>query len=185
MFKIGDKVSFLDEVGEGIITGFPDKKHAMVELNNGLSIPFLLTQLVAVKTIIKKAVIDKPEKKEALKGVKRIVIEKEVAIPQKKSQKNKNTRSYVEEVDLHIEELSDNYNKMTNGQIMEIQLNHFRRKLEQAIQNGNHKIVFIHGVGNGVLKSEIRKLLNSYSGISYHDASFRKYGFGATEVEIY
>ena len=46
------------------------------------------------------------------------------------------------------------------------------------------KIVFIHGVGEGVLKSELQSLLNKYS-VKYYDASYKKYGLGATEVYVY
>jgi dsDNA-specific endonuclease/ATPase MutS2 len=43
------------------------------------------------------------------------------------------------------------------------------------------KIVFIHGVGDGVLKNELRRELGrKYPKYPYQDASFREYGFGAT-----
>lgn len=186
MFKIGDKVRFLDEVGEGTIISFKDKKTAIVELENGLNAPFLISQLVAVKEIINvMPKIEKPEKKEKLKGVQKIILEKENDETPKISQKHKNKRTYALEIDLHIEELMDNYSHLSNGQILEIQLRHFRKNLENAIAQGEKKIIFIHGVGNGVLKTEIRKILSNYDGISFHDASFRKYGFGATEVIIH
>lgn len=186
MFKIGDKVRFLDEVGEGTILSFKDKKTAIVELEDGLSAPFLISQLVAVNEIISNnPKFDKPEKKEKLKGVKRIIIEKEHQQTPKISQKHQKNRKHTLEVDLHIEELIDNYSKLSNGQILEIQLRHFRIHLESAIEKGENSIIFIHGVGNGVLKTEIRKILDTYIGVSYQDASYRKYGFGATEVIIH
>ncbi len=186
MFKIGDKVRFLDEVGEGTILSFKDKKTAIVELENGLSVPFLISQLVASKDIITQTSnFDNPEKKEKIKGIKRIVIEKEQYQIPKISQKHQKNSKQTIEVDLHIEELLDNYTYLNNGQILEIQIQHFRKKLENAIINKQQKIIFIHGVGNGVLKAEIRKILDTYQGISYHDGSFKKYGFGATEVIIH
>ena len=45
------------------------------------------------------------------------------------------------------------------------------------------KVVFIHGVGEGVLKSELHFLFKKYS-IQSYDASYQKYGQGATEVYI-
>lgn len=186
MLKIGDKVSFLDEVGEGTILSFKDKKTAIVELESGLNAPFLISQLVAVKEIIATTpIFDKPEKKETLKGVKRVVIEKEQNDTPKISVKHQKNRRHSLEVDLHIEELVDKYNHLSNGQIMEIQLRHFRKNLEKAIEKGEHSIIFIHGVGNGVLKTELRKILTTYPGVSFQDGSFRKYGFGATEVIIH
>jgi hypothetical protein len=186
MFKIGDKVRFLDEVGEGIIQSFKDKKTVIVELEDGLTAPFLISQLVAAKEIIPTtSKFEKPEKKEIPKGVAKIVIEKEQKENSKISKKHKKNNTHYLEVDLHIEELLDNYTHLSNGEILEIQLRHFRKNLEKAIEKGEHKIVFIHGVGNGVLKKEIRKILETYEGISYQDASFKKYGFGATEVLIF
>ena len=47
------------------------------------------------------------------------------------------------------------------------------------------KIVFIHGKGEGVLRQALMKELNHrYKGHDVQDASFREYGFGATQVTI-
>ncbi len=88
------------------------------------------------------------------------------------------------EVDLHIQELIDDYQSLTASEMLNIQLNHFRKKLEEAIANPQiKKAVFIHGVGNGTLKLELRRILNrEYSHYDYQDASFKEYGFGATMV---
>jgi dsDNA-specific endonuclease/ATPase MutS2 len=47
------------------------------------------------------------------------------------------------------------------------------------------KIIFIHGKGEGVLRTAIEKELKTrYKSCEYQDASFREYGFGATSVKI-
>ena len=57
--------------------------------------------------------------------------------------------------------------------------------METAIKNNAQKIVFIHGVGQGVLKLEISKELKSkYKKYRYQDASFREYGYGATMIYL-
>lgn len=56
--------------------------------------------------------------------------------------------------------------------------------MESNAKNKGRKIVFIHGVGNGVLKNEIRKQLERKYKVYYQDASFREYGYGATMVII-
>jgi Domain of unknown function (DUF2027)/Smr domain len=89
------------------------------------------------------------------------------------------------EVDLHIEELLDNWNGMTNGQLLDVQLRRMQQELDEAMASHLQRIVFIHGVGNGRLKTEIRRVLGTYKGIRFHDASYQRYGFGATEVVIY
>jgi hypothetical protein len=84
-------------------------------------------------------------------------------------------------VDLHIEELTDDYNHMGNAEIITLQLNHFRKELDAAILNHYYRIIFIHGKGNGVLKSRVRNELDAMS-LKYKDADTGKFGFGATEV---
>jgi hypothetical protein len=86
------------------------------------------------------------------------------------------------EVDLHIEELTNEPGGMTNGEMVQLQLRHFTSEMNEAIRKHIRKIIFIHGVGNGRLKSEIRKELQHYQGIKVRDADPSRYGRGATEV---
>ena len=87
------------------------------------------------------------------------------------------------EVDLHIHELLDNFNNLTNTEMLTVQMNKFHEELANAINSGVKKIVFIHGVGNGTLKNELRReLQRKYSKYTTQDASFREYGYGATMV---
>lgn len=91
----------------------------------------------------------------------------------------------IAEVDLHIEELMDNYSGKDNFELLTIQLNYFNKMMESAIANKFRKIIFIHGVGNGKLKSEIiNRLKERYPDLKYADASMFKYGNGATEIEL-
>ncbi len=90
-----------------------------------------------------------------------------------------------EEVDLHIEKLAENHQSLSPAEILDIQLGKFRISLESAIIAGTGKIVFIHGVGNGKLRYELRKILElEYKKLRFQDASFREYGYGATMVYI-
>jgi hypothetical protein len=91
----------------------------------------------------------------------------------------------LEEIDLHIEEIVDSHTHMSNGEIIEIQMARFETALETAINSKTKKIVFIHGVGNGKLKHELRtKLERKYPNLKYQDASFKEYGYGATLVNL-
>lgn len=106
---------------------------------------------------------------------------------EKKAQqkKDKNQTPGIEEVDLHIEEIVENHANLSNGEIIEIQLGRFETALETAIRSNSKKIVFIHGVGNGKLKHELRKKLErKYPDLKYQDASFKEYGYGATMVYL-
>lgn len=87
------------------------------------------------------------------------------------------------EVDLHIHELLDDTRGLANHEMLEIQMGRFRNEMETAIANGTRRIVFIHGVGNGTLKLELRKeLTTKYKKYYFQDASFKEYGYGATMV---
>ncbi len=89
----------------------------------------------------------------------------------------------IVEVDLHIEQLTDNTSGLSNHEILQIQMDKFHSEMKSAIENKIQRIVFIHGVGNGVLKQEIyKKLKSTYAKYYFQDASFHEYGFGATMV---
>lgn len=89
------------------------------------------------------------------------------------------------EVDLHIHELLEDTRGLTNHEMLEVQMGRFRNELETAIANGTRRIVFIHGVGNGTLKLELRKELSTkYKKYYFQDASFKEYGYGATMVVL-
>ena len=47
------------------------------------------------------------------------------------------------------------------------------------------KVIFIHGVGNGRLKQEIISLLKTTRGVTFHDAPYKDFGYGATQVNIH
>ncbi len=88
------------------------------------------------------------------------------------------------EVDLHIEELVEDAASLSSEQMLKTQLAYATKCLNEAIVQGVNKIVFIHGVGQGVLKKELCKELDKYSGTHYFDAPMSRYGVGATEVYI-
>jgi len=87
-------------------------------------------------------------------------------------------------VDLHIGELIDNILGLSSLDMLKIQIDTFKKVLENAIVNDYHKVVFIHGVGNGVLKNAIIKELDDYEGVENRMASITKFGVGAIDVVI-
>ena len=88
------------------------------------------------------------------------------------------------EIDLHIHQLIKSTKGMDNFDMLTLQLNTAKRKIEYAISKRISKIVFIHGVGAGVLKSELHYLLGRYP-VKFYDASYKRYGLGATEIYVY
>jgi hypothetical protein len=113
-----------------------------------------------------------------------IIREKETKPLQKSAVKRQSTPELLE-VDLHIHELLDKWDNLSNSEIIQIQMDKFQIVMEANVKNRGRRIVFIHGVGNGTLKTELRKQLDrKFKGLDYQDASFREYGYGATMVII-
>lgn len=127
------------------------------------------------------------QKMEALseRETRAIIREKEAgSVQPEKKAKRKSTPELLE-VDLHIHELIDSSNGLTNGEILQLQMDKFHAVMQENKSAKGRRLVFIHGVGNGVLKNEIRKQLErKYKGLAYQDASFKEYGYGATMVLI-
>ena len=88
-------------------------------------------------------------------------------------------------IDLHINELLDKSEGLSNREILEIQMEKVESEMNSAIRERVKRIVFIHGVGQGVLKNEVTKLLQSkFKKYYFQDASFKEYGYGATMVML-
>ena len=86
---------------------------------------------------------------------------------------------------MHIHELVDNTSGLSNADMLNMQIDRFRSVMDENLRNHGCKIVFIHGKGEGVLRQALLKELNhKYKGHDVQDASFREYGFGATQVTI-
>jgi len=88
-------------------------------------------------------------------------------------------------IDLHADELLDTTAGMTTADILNYQMKKFRDILAEYANKKGQKIVFIHGKGEGVLRSSIiNELHYRYKKYAYQDASFQEYGYGATQVTI-
>ncbi len=88
------------------------------------------------------------------------------------------------EVDLHIHELIEDPSNLQKAEILEFQNTYFQKRLDEAIRHNFLNVVFIHGVGNGVLRDVLTGVLKKTEGIEFFDAPMVKYGAGAIEVRI-
>lgn len=174
-FNIGDLVRLKDDVGQGVITSI-HADQLWVEIN-GIEIPLQRNELVKVthdQLITRFDAIDKISHKDRLVG----------HTAREKLNKLSTPQEAVYELDLHIHELLDRHNHMSNGEILQYQMNCCRRFMMEAIERRYRKVILIHGVGEGVLKLEIHRYLDQLQKVEYHDAPYRTYGYGATEVII-
>ena len=96
---------------------------------------------------------------------------------------NMSRRDAHMEVDLHIHELVDDQRGLADGAKLVIQMAHFDRMMDIAKREKLRRIVFIHGVGQGVLRHQIRTALDQHHpDCNYREGDPRRYGSGATEV---
>lgn len=87
------------------------------------------------------------------------------------------------EVDLHIHELVDDQSGLPDRAKLAIQMDHFDRMMDIAKREKLRRIIFIHGVGQGVLRHQIHNTLEQHHpDCTHRQADPRKYGSGATEV---
>ncbi len=136
--------------------------------------------LVTNDVVRKRMVIDSSRIEMAVKE------KNDLARPTRKPVSKKPARhSDIIEVDLHINELLDSTRGLSPADILNYQIDEFRRVMDANLKNKGQKIVFIHGKGEGVLRAALMKELNhKYKGHKVQDASFREYGFGATQITI-
>ncbi len=90
------------------------------------------------------------------------------------------------ELDLHLQALRpDSKEELSNTAILRLQLDAFEDALSRALATNMHEIIFIHGMGNGVLRKEIHRQLSRNKDIKFfEDARKEKFGFGATLVRL-
>lgn len=179
-FKIGDIVTVLDEDLSGIVKNV-SKDEITIETTDGFDLKFSPKELM-------KSPNSSALRKEAFSNtsVSEIITEKE-SFKKKRSVgiKPKERKQPAMEVDLHIHQLTNSTRGMTNHDMLTLQLDTAKRQLEFAIRKRIQRVVFIHGVGDGVLKLELQYLFGRYDNVKYYEANLQKYGLGATEVYIY
>ncbi len=179
-FKVGDSVLVIDEDLSGIIKSIKGDT-IIIETTDGFLLDFNSIEIVKNKSIH-----DFRKEMFSHSNIDDVISEKEKPL-RKNSVKTKAKERYqpTMEVDLHINQLVKSSKSMSNHDILTLQLDTARHKLDWAISKRIQKIVFIHGVGEGVLKIELEYLFGRYSNVKFYDANYQKYGLGATEVYIY
>ncbi len=177
-FKLGMRVQLMEQEETGIITKFFPDGRAELELED------LFTERHPVESLV---LIDEKQLKELNESLESMSLqdigEDIRSVNPQRSLKDRKDQG-VWEVDLHVQELVDNSYGMMKHEIVQMQLDHFDGKLNQAIDRGLKKVIFIHGRGEGRLRNAIREVLKRYPNCESLDADYKRYGVGATEVRI-
>ena len=175
VFQIGDSAETIDDNIKGVVTEITGKE-ITIETEEGFAMVYSASELVKVTEAFSVSNYE----------VARIKSEKEIPKKRKSDKvKSKERNAPKMEVDLHIHQITNSERGMTSHDKLNLQLETAKKQLEFAIRKRIQKVVFIHGVGEGVLKEELKYLFGRYENIRYYDADYAKYGLGATEIYIY
>lgn len=175
IFKVGDKVEVLDEAISGTVQKVDGDRVTLIT-DEGFPMQYAAKDLV------------KTGKNISVSNFEVNQVKKEKELPKRgrtTGQKSKERHAPKMEVDLHIHQLVESTKGLGNFDMLNIQLETAKRQLEFAMQKRIQKVVFIHGVGEGILKEELHWLFRKYENVKYYDADYQKYGLGATEVYIF
>lgn len=171
-FQVDQSVVFLREQGGGKILSEEAKGYYRVEDEDGFTRTMHFSELGPVlgeHYIFPEFAEDLSQKEKPLN--------RKVSKPKQAPE--------VLEIDLHIEELVDSHAGWSNAQILSRQMISFQNAYLKARRLRKRKLVVIHGVGEGVLRNDVRSWLDQQEGLKYYDADFREYGQGATMVELF
>jgi hypothetical protein len=173
---VGDRVEVLDEALKGVVRELHEKT-VVVELDEGFELEYSPAQLIRLGDELQVSNYQAAQSKNS----------KDVSQAKRKRSAKRVNRKEIPalEVDLHAHHLSPEADRLEAFEILNLQLDTAKRQLGFALSKKIQRVVFIHGVGQGVLKTELEYLLKKYSGIEVYAADFQKYGWGATEVYLY
>jgi hypothetical protein len=190
--KKGSEVKFLNDVGGGIVLEVFSDGTANVEGEDGFDMKYNLKELMLVNENITE---QEEEYNNKLPDLAQIIAQDVNEERQKLIQKDfevkyANVRATNEQrrgehmvIDLHIHELIEDQSGLQDRTKLDVQLNHFERMMRIAGEQRVKRVIFIHGVGKGVLRNQIRTRLDSYyPDCTVRDANPREYGAGATEI---
>ncbi|MBL7985823.1 MAG: Smr/MutS family protein [Flavobacteriales bacterium] len=185
---VGDEVGFLDEQGGGTVLRLLVKDRVVVRTWDGFELEYPAGKLVPRAKSSAYTVSDHHAKLVAANDRMNERIDRDKGKGASVSNGGRAPKRVddpsVMEIDLHLHKLIDNEEALSDGEKLSYQLDYFERMLNTAIRERKRRLVVIHGVGEGVLREEVRKALQYYEGCRFDDADPRRYGYGATAIEI-
>lgn len=179
-FRIGEKVAFRDEDVKGVVKRI-HRDVIVVETTDGFEYKCSPREIVSQEIASEALSAFIPDKDWDFVSHDKYNVKRRATPPTNKAQRVVPARV----LDLHIEKLVKSTRGMTSGDMLEYQLRYARTAIDAARAERHRRLIFIHGVGDGVLKDELIHMLKGYPRCRYFDAPFHLYGEGATEVEFY
>lgn len=170
-FNIGDKVQFIDGNVKGTILQLTSYK-ALIKDEDGFEEEVLISNLCLQAN---------SEDYNLNNDNVLVAIERKEFLHEEKKRSKANIKRTVLEVDLHIHLLTSSTRNMSNHDMVLLQLKTCKNAILNCDKTRYNKIVLIHGVGSGKLRTEIENELRRLK-LNYQDGSFDKYGSGALEI---
>ena len=147
--RIGDNIKFLDSEGRGKVISILGNSYIILT-NEGFEEKHSINAIIKVNEDLEKSL----KKTYVPDGFKKLT---------KKVQKDsifKSKTPLVWEIDIHIENLLDNFYHMSNYEIVNYQLDKCENIIHKALKAKVHKLVIIHGKGQGVLRKEVSEYIS-------------------------
>lgn len=197
MIGIGDRVRFLDFEGEGTVLSVSSNGILYVDMD-GMKMPVHVSEVAKVEgatieaemAMYGEVALRKDTRQDNYIGHKSNMSSGRVSSSAGVRHNFKKTggkyKPNTMEVDLHFNSIKSRYpaaKSISESECLEVQLDVFEKSLDDALRKGVSSIVFIHGVGSGVLRQEIVRRLKR-RGLRYEPASAFRYGNGAMEVYL-
>ena len=193
-FAVGDRVRFLHETGEGIVRAIEEEgRTLLVDDSDGFPMRFAAKDCLPIpnaaeeikayasKEISKGELLERNVDEHALKASQRDFDVKY----RNPDATNMRKRDAHMEVDLHFHALTGARDKAAPHEMLGLQMEHFDRMMRRAEEKRIPRVIFIHGVGQGRLRQELRDALSAYwPQCTCREGDPRKYGHGATEVRF-
>lgn len=172
--QINDRVKVIDEDFEGKVISV-QRDSVTIECEDGFEYNYTLFDLIKIG--------EDGNSEHKIKPI-------EINTPNNKIPKHQSTSIELNSnkpiIDLHLEVLCPNESFYSNHEALSYQINCCKEAIEIAIRKRIRNLIFIHGVGVGKLKTELRIMLQeNYPSIEYFDASYTQFGGGATEIIIH
>jgi hypothetical protein len=180
VIKIGDTVETIDDAIIGKVISV-NNGIVIIEAEDGFEFQFESNELIKIDT--DDNINLGSFSNHTLEEITREKESNKKRTTQAVKSKDRNKPMFV--VDLHIHQLKDSTRGMTNFDMLNLQLDTARGQLDFAIRQRMPNMVFIHGIGEGVLKEELYTVLRRYNNVTFYDADYKLYGLGATEIKIF
>lgn len=170
--QIGQTAKLLDETGEVTIIGVIGPKHFLVVDVHGFECVRHRSELIPIDKD-DPFTQDRLENEGHLKVRSKDASEKRArSVPPANKPRNRHTER---QVDLHDHALPSKYHRMVQLTKLERALACFEDALWDAENSSAHRLLINHGIGEGILREEVRKILQA-RGYSFQDESYNNPG---------